>query len=541
MASRQGPRPPPGFLGTLLVLATLGFAAALAYQAVRAAASHRKAVEATLTHHAGTLAWRYAREARGWVGYGMNEASNALHQEVSGKAALPGPELLQRVLAEKYCDCMSAGFGRSFIRLVPGPTPRLDLLGEPLSERARDALRDQMLALAADPLPDPDARRWQILPPGTPRLNRAHDVALLWRVSTPSGAARAVYGMIVERAQLERPLLGALEQAQFFPPSLVSMSAADSLVRVEVAGPNGAPLFTQGPETREFTGSDTLGSAFGSLVALAAINPEAAQVLIAGGLPATRVPTILALLALAVGLGGGAAVLRRREQRLASLREDFVSGVSHELRTPMTQIRVLSELLESDGFKSPAERSRAIAVIQREARRLSSLVDNILEFTRLRRAGATLAPGRVDLLELLREIAESLGPLLEAQGSRLELAAAEPVEVRADRDALDRVVRNLVENAVKYGPAGQTIRVTLSRIDPAGARLTVDDEGPGIPPGERARIWEPYYRLDRDRNAPAGGSGLGLSVVADLVRLLGGRVAVSAPPGGGARFTVELP
>ena len=110
-------------------------------------------MEATLEHHATTAAWRYAREARGWVGYGMNEAANALEQEVARRPALPGPELLPQVLAQKYCDCMTAAFGSSFLRLVPSPGAGLDLLGEPLSERARDALRDRMGAIAADPLP----------------------------------------------------------------------------------------------------------------------------------------------------------------------------------------------------------------------------------------------------------------------------------------------------------------------------------------------------------------------------------------------------
>jgi two-component system OmpR family sensor kinase len=93
---------------------------------------------------------------------------------------------------------------------------------------------------------------------------------------------------------------------------------------------------------------------------------------------------------------------------------------------------------------------------------------------------------------------------------------------------------------VKYGPASQTIRMTLTNGSES-ARVMVDDEGPGIPPDERQRIWQPYYRLDRDRNAAAGGSGLGLSVVADLVSLLGGNVSVGDAPGRGARFIVEFP
>jgi len=142
------------------------------------------------------------------------------------------------------------------------------------------------------------------------------------------------------------------------------------------------------------------------------------------------------------------------------------------------------------------------------------------------------------------ELAESFAPLLEAQGNRLDVVISDDMEVPGDRDAISRVLRNLVENAVKYGPPGQTIRLAMTRAEPAGAALvTVDDRGPGIPRDDRARIWQPYYRLDRDRNAPAGGSGLGLSVVADLMRLLGGRAWVEDVPGGngGARFAAEFP
>jgi len=205
---------------------------------------------------------------------------------------------------------------------------------------------------------------------------------------------------------------------------------------------------------------------------------------------------------------------------------------------------MLSELLETEGFKSSAERSRAVGVIHRESLRLTNLVDNILEFSRLRRAATTTGDERIPVAEVAQEVAESLGPLLESNGNRVEVVASDDVEVRADRDALSRVIRNLLENAVKYGPASQTIRIVVSRVaGNGGARITVDDEGPGIPVTERSRIWQPFYRLDRDRNAPAGGSGLGLSVVAEVVQSLGGAVSVADVPNGkgGARFTVELP
>jgi signal transduction histidine kinase len=532
----------PGFLGAVLFLATMGLAAALAWQAVRAAASHRAAAETSLAHHATIAAWRFSREGRSWIGYGMSQAGDLLLQETSRLAALPGPELLERVLAEKECDCMSAGFARTVFQLRNQPGASLQTRGEPLSERARDALVRAAGAAAADTAPRQGPRQWQILAPGEPRLNRATDVVLLWKVGDRARGVRAVYGMVVEPAQIARPLRGALGEAQFFPPSLIPARVADSLVRIEVSGPNRQPLFEAGPDTHAFMGTDTLGAVFGNLIVTAAIAPAAAQLLIVGGLPASRAPTIVALLSLTLAMGVAALLLLRREYRLARLREDFVSGVSHELRTPLTQIRVLSELLQTEGFHSDAEKIRATGVIHREALRLTNLVENVLEFARLRRPPSPRPLVPVALAELAHEVAESFSPLLRAQGNHLEVIVADDLEVIGDRDAINRVLRNLLENAVKYGPAGQTIRLTLTRVEPTGsARVTVDDHGPGVPEEEWTRIWQPYYRLDRDRNASAGGSGLGLSVVADLMRLLGGHASVAHAPGGGARFVVEFP
>ena len=531
----------PGFLGTTLFIATMGLAVALAYQAVGAATQQREAAEATLAHHATIAAWRFAREGRSWVGWGMGEAGNKLQHATMG-STLPGPDLLSRVLAEKDCDCMTAGFATTVFRVLPTSKPVFSAVGEPLSERAQDALVAIGREMAGDTAPRVGPRQWRILRPGRPSLNRMTDVAMLWKVGDKARGVRAVYGMIVDSAQISRPLRGAALEARFFPPAFVKSGGADSLVHLVVAGPNGgAPLFTFGPEPGTYVGTDTLGLHFGDMVVTASITPKASPVLLAGGLPPSRYGTILALVALAIGLGVAALLLMRREQRLVKLREDFVSGVSHELRTPLTQIRMLSELLQTDGFKTDSERSRATDVINREAMRLTNLVDNILDFTRLRRSAGGDGHAPVSLADVAREVGDAFAPLLDAHGNRLEIAVGQDARLACERDAVNRVIRNLVENAIKYGPKGQTIRVCIARGEKDTALITVDDEGPGIPRDEWTRIWQPYYRLDRDRNASMGGSGLGLAVVADLTRVLGGRAWVGDAPNKGARFTIELP
>ncbi len=433
---------------------------------------------------------------------------------------------------------MSAGFARTVFRIVAGTPPVLEVDGEALSDSARAGILD---LLVHDSVPPRGPRRWRMLPPGYPSLNRPDDTILLWKATgaTLEDPPRAIYGMVVEAAQIHRPLLGASGDATLLPPSLTA--DPDSLMVVSVLGPSGVAIYASdtalGPV---FEATDTLGWVYGNLAVRAAVKAEAASSLLVGGLPASRLPQIGALLGLTLVLGTGALLLLRREQQLARLRDDFVSSVSHELRTPLTQIRVMGELLADKGFKSEAEEERAREVIRREALRLTNLVDNVLQFARMRRAPEALPARPLPLGDVITEACEALVPLSAAREVKLDVRSNDGVQVVADRDALVQILRNLLENAIKYGPEGQTVRVTVEATDGV-ARLVVEDQGPGVPLAERERIWQPYHRLTRDRRTAGVGTGLGLSVVAELSSLLKGKAWVEDASGGGARFVVELP
>jgi signal transduction histidine kinase len=524
----------PGLASGALLLATLALAGGLGYQATRAAAAHAEAIRAALTHYGAIAAWQYGRNARIWVGFGMNQAGRALAERLppGRRGPLPGPELVATVLAEKECDCMSAGFSRTIFRLTPGQAPEIVSTGDSLSAATRAGL---LAAVRSDSLPA-EPNQWRILPRGTPALKHDSDFVLLWQVDPD----RTSYGMIVEPEQIRRPLRGALSDVELFPQSLVGRRGPDSLASIRVEDQRGNAILRAGSRVGARPAIDTLGWRFGGLSVTASIDSTAGRLLV-GGMPASRPTQVTGLLALTLIFGASSLLLLRREHHLARLRDDFVSGVSHELRTPLTQIRMMSELLESDGFKTPTERARATAAIHRESLKLTNLVDNILQFARSRRTSTEPRLQRVAIGRVVSEAAESLEPLVSAKGDRLELALADGIELPADPDAIGRIVRNLVENAVKYGPAGQRIRVSVELNELGGATLAVSDEGPGIPPKDRARVWQPYQRLERDRNTAVGGSGLGLSVVAELVAALGGRAWVDDAPGRGARFVVELP
>ncbi len=263
-------------------------------------------------------------------------------------------------------------------------------------------------------------------------------------------------------------------------------------------------------------------------------------------MPRSNVPMLLSLLALTAVLVVAALLQLRREYELSRLRADFVSGVSHELRTPLAQIRMFSETLLLGRVRSDEERERSLEIIDQESRRLTHLVENLLHFSRSERRLTRLSPAPAPLAPLLREAAEGFAPLAAARGVTLCTELTDGVVAPVDADALRQMLLNLLDNAVKYGPSGQTVTLSLKVTD-GRALLCVADQGPGIPAADRERIWDRFWRLERDRGSAVAGTGIGLSVVRELVALHGGRVwaedAPAAERGGraGSRFVIELP
>ncbi|MDB4917208.1 MAG: ATP-binding region ATPase domain protein [Gemmatimonadetes bacterium] len=227
----------------------------------------------------------------------------------------------------------------------------------------------------------------------------------------------------------------------------------------------------------------------------------------------------------------------RRERELMRVRDDFVSSVSHELRTPLTQIRMYAELLRTGSMKGQSDTARALNVIEKEARRLAILVDNILNFSRLRRRTQETNGMVTDVAEETRHVIDAFGPLAAERGMSVRADMAESLRACVDSLALRQLLLNLLENAAKYGPRGQNV-VIGAVADNNKVRIWVDDEGTGVPPDERSKIWEPFFRGVAGRGNDITGSGIGLSVVQDLVILHGGDVSVTDAPTGGARFMV---
>jgi two-component system phosphate regulon sensor histidine kinase PhoR len=227
-------------------------------------------------------------------------------------------------------------------------------------------------------------------------------------------------------------------------------------------------------------------------------------------------------------------------RRLESLRRDFVANASHELRTPIAAVRSATETLQSGALEDRTAANRFLDIIERNAQRLQSLVEDMLELSKLESNEFKLKRERVELqrvvpivLALFRERAEKKGVRLSA-----ELGLALP-PVEGDSRALEHVLSNLVDNAVKYCPSGSRILVSAAEDD-GRVRLVVSDTGPGIAAEHLTRVFERFYRVDAGRSRELGGTGLGLSIVKHMVETMRGRVSVESAVGKGSTFTVSL-
>ena len=250
----------------------------------------------------------------------------------------------------------------------------------------------------------------------------------------------------------------------------------------------------------------------------------------------------LALL-LVVIAGGLVATYRlvRRESEIARLKSDFVANVSHDLKTPLALIRMFAETLEMDRVPDERRRREYYGVLTRESERLSRLIDNVLDFSRIESGGQRyqIAPGPVE--PIVHEVIESFRHPLHQQGFTVDVTIEPDLpDVPLDGDAMKQALANLVDNAMKYSGDRRHVRVAARR-DGGGIAVEVADDGIGVPLSERERIFEKFYRVGRSETEGRRGSGVGLALVKHIVEAHGGRVTVDGRPDEGSRFTLHLP
>jgi signal transduction histidine kinase len=520
----------------VLLLLTVSLAALVAMEAHETSVSHRVTAERALHDYASIAAWELASEVKDRIG---RVVGDALAPATAVRAASPYEPLLPvEAIAGNVRQTLACGGG------IASPTPvfRLDLRDGSLSSAGPALgpalgvwLRDSVAAHARVRF-KPGTRFALLTAPGAPEAVVVY--AVRW---AQHGAPVAAYGAVTCLDSLVVPIVRAIVRDHALLPSEVTGGAPnDSLLVVSIADPLRRPLIGDTAMARSPYSARVVIDDLGGVSAIAMLKPESAERLLVGRPLRSRLPLLLGLLALTSALAVIALLQLRREHELTRLRADFTSSVSHELRTPLAQILLFSETLSLDRARTDGERRMAADTIVHEARRLMHMVDNLLLFSRSRRNGQELVVTPTDLSSLLESVVAGFAPLARESNVHLSTAIDPGVVAGADPGAVRQIVLNLLDNAVKYGPNGQTVTVSLS-MHGDRARIAVDDQGPGVRTDDRERIWSPYVRLRRDRNAASGGSGLGLAVVRELAERMFGSTRVEDSFGGGARFIVELP
>lgn len=238
------------------------------------------------------------------------------------------------------------------------------------------------------------------------------------------------------------------------------------------------------------------------------------------------------------------AALRERLRGEAAEREELLTVVSHELRTPCTVIQGYNRLLLSGRFGPLSEKQRHfLEESQKSCQRLNAFIGNLLEAARSGLSVGPLEVAEVPLAPLVEGVVRNLAPLLDEQHLRVALALdPEAPRVRCDPPRIEQVLVNLIGNAMGFAPAGSAVEMTSRALAQGGRRfveIAVLDAGPGVAPGDRERIFDPYVQAGDGRRA--GGLGLGLAICRRIVEAHGGRIGVEPRAGGGSRFAFTLP
>ena len=555
MRLRRSPHLAPGsaFLAGLL-LALLGLSAVLAYQAADAARSEARSTDRALRGYASFATWELARRADDVLRHRLAAALHAPPADSAGGMLAPESALdAAATHALRWCGCARPVRAAFVLRVQDRPGVRVAGAAPGVEGWLRGGAAGSALGrVLSGSAPPADTTLVEAV---TVRGTR---YGLAVRVRGEAGGAR-VEGIVVAPADFAPAALDeAYRSSALLPAAVRGNVPAEDAVAAVVLSADGTTIWRSRPAAAARDGwvdakvgglpseplargtvTERLDGLLAGLSTRVAVLAEAAGAPPAGG-PNSRLPLLLTVFGLTLTLVCVAIGQLRRQQELVRLRDDFVSGVSHELRTPLAQIRLFADLLESGRLATGEQRSRSIRIINEESRRLTWLVENILHFSRSQRGAGRIAPQPAEAAPLVREIVDAFAPLARERDARFAVTADDGVVVRVDADALRQVLLNLLDNAVKYGPPGQTVRVR-AELRGAALRVSVDDQGPGVPFEGRSQVWEPYHRLPRDAEGATGGSGIGLAVVRDLVELHGGRAGVADAPGGGARFWIELP
>jgi two-component system phosphate regulon sensor histidine kinase PhoR len=254
----------------------------------------------------------------------------------------------------------------------------------------------------------------------------------------------------------------------------------------------------------------------------------------------------------------------RRSERM---RADFLANASHELRTPLASVKGFIETLQNHAKDDPGAREKFLAIMANQTERMGRLIEDLMSLSRIELNEHVPPEGKVETALVAGDVVDAVAPMAAKAGVRIELLTDGPTAIEGDRDQIVQVIQNLVDNALKYSPAGATVTVevlgdrgedqVLAELDAERTRLPltaaphapgqrfvivrVSDQGPGIARDQLPRLTERFYRAPGQKSGEGSGTGLGLAIVKHIVNRHRGGLAVESAPGRGATFTVHLP
>jgi signal transduction histidine kinase len=529
-----------------VVVCTFTAASVAAYQVYNAVCAQESAAQRALLTHARFAAWTFTREANAEL---ERAARRILAPTVSlaaehGAASAPSVLVAEGIRSARRCACVAVPDVRfTFaVDLATGEVV-VGAVGDEIPEMPSGNIEQSVIRAVRDGI----AAGAVVGDPVIARVPGDGTIAVAYMLAGQTalrrnGDARTAYGYAFDVASAGRAVFPAVLASRALLPPVASVSLpVDSALTLSVTGTDRRVIY-QSAATKALRPAATLGmtGAFDGFAVRVAMRPAFASRVAVGNWTWNRSQFVLGLITLSAGLVIVSLLQLHRERHLARVKSELVSGVSHELRTPLAQIRMFAEMLRLGWVRSDDERQRSVAIIDQEARRLAHLVENILQFSRAERSTPRVSLESLELTALVDEVVESFAPLAGSRGVTVRTTHRGHAVALADRDALRQVLLNLLDNAVKYGPVGQTVTAGTRVVSETQVQLWVDDQGSGIPARDKARVWEPFRRLDRAVEAGISGNGIGLAVVRELVVAQGGTVTVHDAAGGGASFLVTL-
>jgi signal transduction histidine kinase len=503
-----------------LLSATIAVIAVLAFQVQDAVRSHRESARAVLQDYAHLACREFIRQTSASLGYyGIAPMLRSFQN-------LPWPNLPEPVnitslqLQSLGNPELDPNIRLSFCRLDLGSDQWVISGSHAMSDAA--AYGNVLKTLEYD-------QNW----PFAITFGAVPETALVYRQVDQN----RYEGFLIDEALLDYFFEWVVRERPLMPISQGSESIDNQRLNLRVTIPSGE-IYSQAGLGGDIVAQQYFDYGFKDMQIIIGVDEALAPELIIGGLPRSRLPLLAALLVLSVGLVGVTLVQLRREHDLVQRQTDSVASISHELRTPLAQIQMFSETLLLDRVRSPQESRRAIEIINQETRRMADLVENVIRFSSSLHGMSRPNMGPVDGAVLLHEQVDHFC-LTEQEKARYQIEAEPELQLMGDERFVRRMLRNLIDNALKYGPESGIIQLACYRKD-GRVCLSVEDQGEGVPPADRERIWQRFERLARHRNTAVAGTGIGLWLVRELAKQQKAQAWVESGANDGARFVIAF-